>query len=47
MDEHPINDAKDLQGLAGMLTPQYSQSQIREFYLTDLLPDFIPTDMDY
>jgi hypothetical protein len=30
-----------------MLAPQYSQSQIREFYLTGLLPDFIGTDMDY
>jgi len=47
MDEHPFKDAKDLQSLANMLAPQYSQSQIREFYLTGLLPDFIGTDMDY
>ena len=47
MDKHPFNDAKDLQSLANMLAPQYSQSQIREFYLTGLLPDFIGTDMDY
>ena len=40
-------DAKDLQSLASMLAPQYSQSQIRQFYLTGLLPDFIGTDMDY
>jgi hypothetical protein len=30
-----------------MLAPQYSQSQIRECYVTGLLPDFIGTDMDY
>lgn len=42
-----FKDAKDLQCLAGMLAPQYSQSQIREFYLNGLLPDFIGTDMDY
>ena len=42
-----FKDAKDLQSLASMLAPQYSQSQIREFYLTGLLPDFIGTDMDY
>ena len=42
-----FKDAKDLQSLANMLAPQYSQSQIREFYLTGLLPDFIRTDMDY
>ena len=30
-----------------MLAPQYSQSQIREFYLNGLLPAFIGTDMDY
>ena len=47
MDDHPFKDAKDLQSLASMLAPQYSQSQIREFYLTGLLPDFIGTDMDY
>ena len=47
MDEHPFKDAKDIQSLANMLVPQYSQSQIREFYLTGLLPDFIGTDMDY
>ena len=47
MDEHPFKDAKDLQSLASMLAPQYSQSQIREFYFTGLLPDFIRTDMDY
>ena len=47
MDERPFKDAKDLQSLAGILAPQYSQSQIREFYLNDLLPDFIGTDMDY
>ena len=47
MDEHPFKDAKDLQSLVSMLVPQYSQSQIREFYLTGLLPDFIGTDMDY
>ena len=47
MDEHPFKDAKDLQSLAGMLAPQYSQSQIREYYLNGLLPDFIGTDMDY
>ena len=47
MGDHPFKDAKDLQSLAGMLAPQYSQSQIREFYLTGLLPDFIGTDMDY
>ena len=42
-----FKDAKNLQSLASMLAPQYSQSQIREFYLTGLLPDFIGTDMDY
>ena len=42
-----FKDAKNLQSLAGMLAPQYSQSQIREFYLNGLLPDFIGTDMDY
>ena len=42
-----FTDAKDLQSLAGMLAPQYSQSQIREFYLNGLPPDFIGTDMDY
>ena len=47
MDEHPFKDAKDLQSLVSMLAPQCSQSQIREFYLTGLLPDFIGTDMDY
>ena len=47
MDDHPFKDAKDLQSLANMLAPQYSQSQIRECYLTGLLPDFIGTDMDY
>jgi hypothetical protein len=47
MDDHPFKDAKDLQSLAGLLTPQYSQSQIREFYLNGMLPDFIGTDMDY
>ena len=40
-------NAKDLQSLANMLAPQYNQSQIREFFLTGLLPDFIGTDMDY
>ena len=30
-----------------MLAPHYGQSQIREFYLNGLLPDFIGTDMDY
>ena len=47
MADHPFKDAKDLQSLASMLAPQYSQSQIREFYLNGLLPDFIGTDMDY
>ena len=47
MNDHPFKDAKDLQILASMLAPQYSQSQIREFYLNGLLPDFIGTDMDY
>ena len=47
MDEHPFIDAKDLQSLAGMLAPQYRQSDIREFYLNGQLPDFIGTDMDY
>ena len=47
MDEHPFKDAKDLQSLAGMLAPQYSQSHIHEFYLNGLPPDFIGTDMDY
>ena len=47
MDDHPFKDAKDLQSLVSILAPQYSQSQIREFYLTGLLPDFIGTDMDY
>ena len=47
MDEHPFKDTTNLQSLASMLAPQYSQSEIREFYLTDLLPDFIGTDMDY
>ena len=42
-----FKDAKDLQSLVSMLAPQYSQSQIREFYLNGLLPDFIGTDMDY
>lgn len=42
-----FKDATDLQSLANMLAPQYSQSQIREFYLNGLLPDFIGTDMDY
>ena len=40
-------DAKDLQSLVSILAPQYSLSQIREFYLNDLLSDFIGTDMDY
>jgi hypothetical protein len=30
-----------------MLTPQYSQSGIREFCLDSLLPAFTGTDMDY
>ena len=47
MNDHPFNNAKDLQSLASMLALQYSQSQIREFYLNGLLPDFIGTDMDY
>ena len=47
MDEHPFKDAKNLQSLASMLAPQYSQSDISEFYLNGLLPDFIGTDMDY
>ena len=47
MDEHPFKDAKNLQSLASMLVPLYSQSQIREFYLNGLLPDFIGTDIDY
>jgi hypothetical protein len=47
MDERRFKDAKDVQSLASILAPQYSQSQIREFYLNDLLPDFIGTDMDY
>ena len=42
-----FKDAKDLQSLVSILAPQYSQSQIREFYLNGLLPDFIGTDMDY
>ena len=42
-----FKDAKDVQSLVSMLAPQYSQSQIREFYLTGLLPDFIRTNMDY
>ena len=42
-----FKDAKDLQSLVSMLAPQYSQSQIREYYLNGLLPDFIGTDMDY
>ena len=42
-----FKDAKDLQSLANMLAPQYRQPQNREFYLNDLLPDFIGTDMDY
>ena len=47
MNNQPSKDAKDLQSLANMLAPQYSQSQIREFYLTGLLTDFIGTDIDY
>ena len=48
VNKHPFfKDAKDLQSLVSMLAPQYSQSQIREFYLNGLLPDFIGTDMDY
>jgi hypothetical protein len=47
MDEYPFKEAKNLESLAGMLVPQCSQSQIREFYLNGLLPDFIGTDMDY
>jgi len=47
MDDHPFKDAKDLQSLTNMLAPEYSQSQIREFYLTGLLPNFIGTDTDY
>ena len=47
MDDHPFEDAADLQSLASMLASQYSQSQIRECYLNGLLPDFIGTDMDY
>ena len=47
MDDHPFKGAKDLQSLVRMLAPQYSQSQIRKFYLTGLLPAFIGTDMDY
>ena len=39
-----FKDAKDLQSLANMLAPQYSQSDIRECYLNGLLPDFIGTD---
>ena len=42
-----FKDAKDLQSLVSILAPQYGQSQIREFYLNGLLPDFIGTDMDY
>ena len=42
-----FKDAKNIRSLANMLAPQYSQSQIREFYLNGLLPDFIGTDMDY
>ena len=42
-----FKNVKDLQSLVSMLAPQYSQSQIREFYLNGLLPDFIGTDMDY
>ena len=47
MDDHLFKAAKDIQSLAGMLVAQYNQSQIREFYLNGLLPDFIGTDMDY
>ena len=47
MDDHPFNDVKNLQSLGDMLASQYSQSQIRECYLTGLLPNFIGTDMDY
>ena len=47
MDNHPFKDVKDFQSLVSMLALQYSQSQIREFYLNGLLPDFIGTDMDY
>ena len=47
MNELPFKNATDIQSLAGMLVPQYSQSQIREYYLNGLLPDFIGTDMDY
>ena len=47
MDDYLFRDAEALQSLASMLAPQYSQSQIREFYLNGLLPDFIGTDMDY
>ena len=47
MDDYPFKDAKNIQSLASLLAPQYTQSQIREFYLNGLLPDFIETDMDY
>ena len=47
MDDYLFKGAKTLQSLASILAPQYSQSQIREFYLTGLLPDLIETDMDY
>ena len=47
MNDNPFKDAKNLQSQASMLAPQYSQSDIREFYLNGLLPDFIGTDMDY
>ena len=47
LNNHLFKVAKDLQDLAAMLAPHYGQSQIREFYLNGLLPDFIGTDMDY
>jgi len=47
LNNHLFKAAKDLQDLAAMLAPHYGQSQIREFYLNGLLPDFIGTDMDY
>lgn len=36
MDDYPFKDAKDFQSLANMLALQYSQSDIREFYLMRL-----------
>ena len=42
-----FKDAKNIRSLANMLALQYNQSQIREFYLNGLLPDFIGTDMGY